>query len=115
MTHEFCQWLVRTEAQRDALITYGQSGTSPEGKSLDSITAIKMADEADRLLCEAEKYLTHEKEIAMWETKKNHPDLNSRERELIERSAVREVQMVVDACRITHKSCVSRYFAYRAK
>lgn len=117
MTPEFSAWLTETQEKREALIKYGQDGVDPDGKSLDAIKAIKYSDEADRLLCEAEKHLSHEREVAMWSVKKDPKtsELNSREREIIERSAIREAQMIVDACRITKTSCVNRYFAYRGK
>lgn len=117
MTPDFIGWLERTQAQRDSLTVYGQTGKPPteEGRALDSLVAIKMSDEAARLLAEAEMHLTHEQEAAMWDTKRRYPDLNSRERELIEKSEVREVQLIVEAAKITYKSCVSRYFNYKGK
>lgn len=117
MTDQFKEWIRSTQSQRDALIVYSQTGKPPteEGRAIDSLTAIKMTDEADRLLCEAEKFLSHERELAMWEAKKKHHELTSRERELIERSEVREAQMIVDSCKVTHRSCVNRYFNYRGK
>lgn len=119
MTEQFSEWLRSTQAQRDALIIYGQTGKPPteEGRAIDSLTAIKMTDEADRILCEAEKFLSHEREITMWAVKNDakNSSLTSRERELIERSKVREAQMIVDSCRVTHRSCINRYFAYRPK
>lgn len=80
---------------------------------MDSLKAIEMTDEAARFLAEAESHLTHEKELAMWDSRKSHPELNSRERELVEKSKIRDVQLVVESCAITHRSCLSRYFNYK--
>lgn len=111
----FVEWIAATEKQRSKLMAYGKTGTpaTEEGRAIDSLTAIEMTDEAARLRAEAEKHLSHERELAMWAVKKDHPELTSREREIVERSAVREMQLMVDSCEITYKSCLSRYFNYR--
>lgn len=111
----FDQWLMRTQARRDYLMAYGKTGkpSTAEGRSLDSLTAIEKTDEAARILAEAESHLTFERSKAMLEVRKTHPDMNSRERELMEKSIVRDIQRVVDSCAITYKSCLSRYFNYK--
>lgn len=111
----FQQWIEATEAQRLRLMSYAQTGkpANEEGQALDSLVAIQMTDEAARLLAEAEKHLTFEREKAMWQARKDHEDLTSRERDLVEKSAVRKVQLMVEGCSITYKSCLSRYFNYR--
>lgn len=113
----FKYWLDSTQTQRDRLIAYGQTGqaATAEGRALDSLVAIQMTDEAARILSEARAFLTHEKEKAMWDARKNHQELTSRERDLVEKNAVRDVQLLVDACEVTYKSCLSRYFNYKGR
>ena len=112
---QFIEWLGATQEKRDGLADYGATGKPPteEGRALDSLKAIEMTDEAARLLAQAEKFLTHEKSRAMLECRKNNPELNSRERESVEKSMVAEIKLVVDGCEITYKSCLSRYFNYK--
>jgi hypothetical protein len=111
----FDEWLEETDKQRALLTAYGQSGRtdSMEGRAIDSELAIKMTDESARILNEAENFLALAREKAMWAARKDHPELNSRERELVERAAVISIKRVVDSCAVTHKSCVSRYFNYK--
>lgn len=113
----FAEWLSATQERRDYLMAYGKTGTpsTEEGRALDSLTAITLTDEAARFLSEAESHLDHERSRAMLEVRRTNPGLNSRERELMEKSAVADVQLVVDACRITYKSCLSRYFNYKGR
>ena len=113
----FIKWLDKTQEERDGLAAYGATGKPPtkEGQALDSLKAIEMTDAAARLRAEAEKHLTNEKSRAMFEVRKNNPDLNSREREAVVKSMVADVQLVVDACEITEKSCLSRYFNYKGR
>lgn len=105
-------WLETTAQKRAQLMTYGQTGKpdTAEGRALDSMTAIQMTDEAARIRNEAICLLTKAREQAMWDARKKYPELNSRERERVEKSAVRQIQLLVDACEITYKSCLSRYF-----
>lgn len=109
MSKEFDEWLSLTEKDRTELIEYGKVG----GVTLDPLKSIEKADATARLLAEAESFLSLEREKAMWDTRKKYPDLNSREREVIERSTIRGVQLIVDSLRICYQSCKSRYFAYR--
>lgn len=81
------------------------------GASLDQGKALEMEDAAARLLGEVESLLSFERARAMWHCKKNYGDtLNSRERDLIEKSYVRDVQLIVNDCQVTRESCKSRYF-----
>lgn len=109
------QWIEKTATRRESLMAYGSTGKAgtAEGRALDSLVAIGMADEAARIEAEADSYLTLAREQAMWETRKKHPDLTSRERDLVEKSIVREVVLLVKSCEITYKSCLSRYFEYK--
>ncbi len=113
----FTEWLEATSEIRARLMSYGKTGKPSDGaaRALDALTAIEMTDEAARLRSEAESHLAHEREIAMWSARKDHSELTSREREIVERSAVRNVQLIVDACEVTYKSCLSRYFNYKGQ
>lgn len=107
-------WIESTAAKRAELIAYGQSGRGVDGeKSLDSLTAIGKADAASRLLAEAESHLSYELECAMWWAQKNYPKATDRQRKVIEESAVREINLLVEACRVTFQSCKSRYYQYK--
>ncbi len=107
----FNEWLSETESERGRLIAFGKGIPS----SLDAGAAITASDEAARLLADAESFLTQAEAYAVLEMKKKYPDMSSRERAVMEKEAVRDIQLIVDACRITHKSCVSRYFNYKQR
>ncbi len=111
----FDEWLEATSDLRGRLMAYGKTGkpSTDAARALDTLTAIEMTDEAARLRSEAEKHLSHQRELAMWAARKEHANLTSREREIVERSAVRNFQLMVDACDVTYKSCLSRYFNYK--
>lgn len=117
MEVDFETWLEETSDIRARLMAYGKTGKplGIEAQSLDVLTAIEMTDEAARLVLDAEAHLTHQRELAMWAARKEHPELTSREREIVEKSAVRKVQLMVGGCEVTHKSCLSRYFNYRVQ
>lgn len=108
----FDEWLTSTQARRDALTAYGKTGVPPgeEERALDSLRAIGFTHEAAEFLSQAGAHLKHLREKAMWAARKDHPELTSREREIVEKSAVRDIQQVVDACEIAWYSCKSRYY-----
>lgn len=106
ISHSTENWILQTGARRLELRSWGASGAS-----LDQGKALEMEDAAARLLGEAEGLLSFERARAMWHCKNNYGDtLNSRERDLIEKSCVRDVQLIVNDCQVTRESCKSRYF-----
>ncbi len=111
----FDEWIAATDVIRAQLREYGKTGKPADSdlRSLDALKAIEMTDTAARLLSEAERHLSHQRELAMWAARKENPELTSREREIVEKSKVRDAQLMVASCEITHKSCLSRYFQHK--
>ena len=111
MTEEldFSQWLSKTQERRDFLDRYGRTG---EGSGQDMNKAIEYVHESEIYRDRAKDYLSLSRAQAMFKARREHEELTSREREIIEKDAIRHVQIIVDACETTLASCTKRYFTY---
>jgi len=105
----FAEWLAATQKRRDFLTEYGKEG-SP---SLDINASISHVHEAEEHRDKAKSFLIQAKAAAMFQIRKEFPELNSREREAVEKDRVKDFQAIVDACESTVSSCVKRYFSRR--
>lgn len=112
MASDFDAWLAQTQTDRDMLIDYGQSAVPPDAdmQSADVEIAIQCCDQAGRLVSEARRFLTQAEAQAVLVMKEKYPDLSSRERGIMEKDAVKDIQLVLDSCEITQRSCLSRVF-----
>ena len=113
MDLELSDWLEQTQERRDELAEYGGSPLpiEPGQRHSEMEKAIAAADDADRLLADAESFLSQTREQAVFSIRERHPDLTSREREVLERARVREVQRLVDGAAATARTIRSRIFA----
>lgn len=113
---ELDQWCAETQERREYLMSYGRTGkpSSPEERMIDATVCIGLEHEASEFLIAAEQFLTNYESAAMLETRRENPDLNSRERGLIEASKVAPVVFLVEGLRITKRSITSRYFSKRS-
>ena len=112
---DLARWCAATESERKSLTHFGKTGTTENGTILDANAAIDKEHAAAILLSEAEQFLTFYESKAMLEVRKECPELNSRERELVEKEKVASVVLLVDGLRITKRAIVSRYFNSRGK
>lgn len=108
-------WCAETQERRDYLTAYGKTGkpSTPEEQVIDSTACIGLEHEASEFLIAAEKFLTFYKSEAMFETRREFPELNSRERELVENDKVSPASFLVEGLKITKRSITSRYFSKR--
>ena len=109
-------WCTRTQKRRDYLTAYGKTGkpSTPEEQIIDSTACIGLEHEASEFLIDAEQLLTLYESAAMFEVRKECPELNSREREKVEAEKVAPVVFLVEGLKITKRSITSRYFSKRA-
>lgn len=112
MASDFDAWLTETQERRDNLVAYAQSGipTDDSEQHVDVEMAIEACDQAGRLVLEAKRFLTQAEAQAVLAMKGKYPDLSSRERGIMEKDSVKDVQLVLDSCEITQRSCLSRVF-----
>ena len=108
-------WCAKTQERRDYLTAYGKTGKPPasEDQTIDAIKCIGLEHEAAEFLSRAEQFLTQYEAGAMLEARKEYPDLNSRERGLVEAEKVAPIKFLVEGCKITKRSITSRYFSKR--
>lgn len=99
-------WIVSTAAKRAELREWAASG-----KSQDPGLAMEMEHQAAVMLNEAEEHLAFERCRSMWFARKHYGELTSRERDLVEKSAIRQIQSVVNDCAISKETSRSRYFS----
>ncbi len=112
---EVDEWCAKTQDRRDYLTAYGKTGkpSNAEEQTLDSFACIGLEHEAAHFVAQGEEFLEKYEAQAMFETRKEYPELNSRERELVEKEKTAPIRLLVEGCRITRRSITSRYFAKR--
>jgi len=113
LMHTSGEWLESTSTRREELEAYALAPlpTDAGERHLDIEKAIQSADDSGRLLADAEQYLTHAKAQAMFAALKEHDDLTAKERELVIKDAVRQVQRLVDGLTVTSRTIHDRIFA----
>ena len=113
--NEFDKWLGDTSKSREKLRIYSQTGKPAEeaAQALDVLTALEATDKAARLRDAAEAHVIEQRAKIMFYVREKHPDLNSRERELVEKSLMLPYQTVLNDCETTFQGCKSRYFTHK--
>jgi len=106
------EWLEATQERRAELEAFAAKAVIAEASERrgDIETSIRYADDAGRLLADAESFLSFAKAQALLEALKRD-DLNGKDREVIIRSEVRGVQRLVDGLTVTVKTINNRIFA----
>lgn len=108
---DFNSWLESTQARRDELAEYARSPLPIGNDSAGEINAlIANEDDAQRLLADAESYLLQAQASAMFQTRERHPDLSAKERELVAKSDVRDIQRTVDGVAVTARTISNRRY-----
>lgn len=107
----FDEWLSSTQQNRDQLAYQGLKGLGVSNSDM----AIELIHEAEKYRDQAKDFLIQAKALAMFAARRDHPELNSREREIVEKDAVRSIQIIVDACETTVSSLTKRYFSGRTR
>lgn len=106
------EWLEGTQVRRTELEDYGRSLLPADigERHADMDIAIKCADDAGRLLADAESFLSQAKAIAMYNALKDE-DLGAKEREIVIKNEVRHVQRIVDGLKVTTKTLMNRLYS----
>ena len=106
------EWLTSTQERRDELDAYGKSPLPADAgeRHADIEKAIQSADDSGRLLADAESYLTQAEALAVFSVRKDHPEITAREREIVARAVVRDVQRLVEGVRTTNRTINQRIF-----
>lgn len=117
MKHEYEQdlndWLIGTQAARDALVRYCQSPLPNDigQRHIDVELAIQNRDDAGRLLAELNEFLSHELARETIRIKNDCPGYSADERKLLVRDSVRHVQMLADVLSVTSTTIKERIYA----
>ena len=106
-------WLISTKELRDNLVSYGKSPLPRDTfeRHADIELAIQNADDSGRLLADLESFLSQAKAKAMFSALDKYPDLNAREREVVIKAEVRNVQRLVDGMAVTERTLKARIFS----
>lgn len=109
----FTEWLQSTQELRDALAAYCKSplpcDLSERHAAMD--VAIQNADDAERLLADAESFLTQAEGLEAQSVRAKWPDLTADERRKVAKMGVRDVQRLVDGSAVTARTIRSRIYA----
>lgn len=106
----FDDWLQSTEERRNDLAEYGKTPLPADigERHADMDKAIQGADDAGRLLADAESFLSQHFAQSILSMRDRYPDLSAKEREAIVRSEVRDIQRIVDGLAVTARTIKSR-------
>ena len=106
------EWLEATATRRTELEAYALAPlpTDIGERHMDLEKSIQNADDAGRLLADGEMYLTGEKAKAMFAALKEHDDLTAKEREIVIKASVAQVQRLIDGLAVTARTIHDRIF-----
>lgn len=107
----FDQWLEQTQARRDELDAFARSPL-PVGNDAfgEYNTLIAAEDDAQRLLADAQTFLTQATAKAVLTIKTKYPDNSADERKILVKDSVRDIQRLVDGIEVTARAMGSRRF-----
>lgn len=107
----FDEWLSQTQARRDDLAEYARSPLPIGNDSHGEVnTLIAAEDDAQRLLADAQTYLTQATAVAVLFIKGKYPENSADERRILVKDAVRDIQRLVDGIEVTARAMSSRRF-----
>lgn len=106
------EWLTATEERRDELDKYSMSPLPADisERHADTDECIQSESDACRLLADAESYLSQFKAQSVLAIKDKYPDLSAKEREVMLKDSIRDVQRLVDGLAVTAKTLSNRRF-----
>lgn len=106
-------WLEQTESKRNELYDYGRSPLPCDiGERHNDIErAIQNSDDAKRLQSEAESYLTQARAQALFAVLHEYPDLSAKDREIVIKDRVRDLQRLVDGLTTTSRTIRDRIYS----
>lgn len=109
----FPDWLTQTQARRDELDAYARSPLPIGNDSHGEInTLIAAEDDAQRLLADAQTYLTQATAVAVLFIKGRYPDNSADERRILVKDAVRDIQRLTDGIEVTARAMSNRRYLH---
>lgn len=115
MTKElsFDDWITQTQARRDELADYARSPLPIGNDSRGEIdTLIAAEDDAQRLLADAQTYLTQATAVAVLFIKGKYPENSADERRILVKDAVRDIQRLADGIEVTARAMSNRRYLH---
>lgn len=109
----FEEWLSQTQKRRDELDAYARSPIPIGNDSHGEVnTLIKCEDDAQRLLADAQTYLTQATAQAVLRIKREYDENSADERRILVKDAVRDIQRLVDGITVTAKAMSNRRYLH---
>ncbi len=107
----FDEWLSQTQERRDELDAFARSPL-PLGADVHGETnrLIECEDDANRLLADAESFLTQYTAQAVLGIRAKYPDSSADERKIHVKDEVRQIQRLVDGIHVTAKTISNRRY-----
>lgn len=107
---EINEWLDKNSETMSWLMAHIQSPMpdSFESRMSEIESDIKLKDTAERLLADAESFLTQETARAILEVRRKHPDLSSEERKAFVKLCVKDVKRIYDGLDVTCRGIKDR-------
>ena len=107
----FEDWLTQSQARRDELDAYARSPLPIGNDAYGEInTLIEAEDDANRLLADAQTYLTQATAKAVLDIKTRYAENSADERKILVKDAVCKVQRLCDGIEVTARAMGSRRF-----
>jgi hypothetical protein len=109
----FDEWLAQTQDRRDELDAYARSPLPIGNDSHGEInTLIAAEDDAQRLLADAQTFLTQATAQAVLRIKREYDENSADERRILVKDAVRSVQRIVDGIEVTARAMSNRRYLH---
>ncbi len=105
-------WLDSTKELREALSAFGKSPLPMDAgeRHAEFDRLIQNESDALTLLADSESYLSQATAQAVLAMKDRHPDVSAREREILVKASVRDLQRLTDGLSITARIIANRRF-----
>lgn len=105
------EWLESTQARRDELDAFVRSPLPIGNDSFgDFNKLIANEDDANRLLADANTFLTQAQAQAVLSIKAKYPDNSADERKILIKDAIRDIQRLVDGIEVTARGISNRRY-----